>query len=424
MKSITSRNEPRYHCHVNSNAEGDRFVGISIKNDIVEVSFPLGYNLASDPQELQRDILKLIALLASIGKPHPEDVPSDSAEKPLRNHEPIAAYFEIIYDYLRKGHYYTENESVFKVADKGKIHWGKTIKKITPLVTSSGNPIFTSFVVRHSPPCEEKLITQIHKFCVFESFKKFGWLFTPFIPEKPPFLVDRKLSEITLLKKISLTNNDSEKKLFGAMLAVIKANSDDTHSAVFTYGTDSFEYVWEELIDRVFGISNKKDYFPQTSWDLELDEGNGAKYKSPLEPDTIMRVGEKFFVLDAKYYKFGVTHRLEDLPGTSSIHKQITYGEFVHKKEFSSKLPDDVYVYNAFLMPANLCCSNHELAIKVIGKAKSDWKKGQYRYENILGIVVDVKSLIYCYKNDNTQMISLLADSIIAEVDKSFKKTE
>ena len=78
----------------------------------------------------------------------------------------------------------------------------KEIKKITPLVTSSGNPIFTSFVVRHSPPCEEKLITQIHKFCVFESFKKFGWLFTPFIPEKPPFLVDRKLSEITLLKKI------------------------------------------------------------------------------------------------------------------------------------------------------------------------------------------------------------------------------
>ena len=132
-------------------------------------------------------------------------------------------------------------------------------------------------------------------------------------------------------------------------------------------------------------------------------------------------MGEKYFVLDAKYYKFGVSNSLKDLPGTSSIHKQITYGEFVHKKEFDNKSPEEVYVYNAFIMPGNLNCSNRELAIKVVGKAKSDWKKDKYRYENVLGIVIDVKSLIYCYKNDNAKMVSALAESIIAEIDNNKK---
>ena len=42
--------------------------------------------------------------------------------------------------------------------------------------------------------------------------------------------------------------------------------------------------IWEKMIDKVFGIENKADYFPKTTWYV-----NGSKYdNASLEPDTIM----------------------------------------------------------------------------------------------------------------------------------------
>ena len=177
------------------------------------------------------------------------------------------------------------------------------------------------------------------------------------------------------------------------MLAIVNYMGDSEAKKNYRYGTYRFEYVWEALIDKVFGIEGKEAYFPKTTWHLEGGNYNNAS----LEPDTIMIWKNNVYVLDAKYYKYGVTKRPGDLPESTSINKQITYGEYIAGEEKFKKIHgDDYVVYNAFLMPFN--ASSHSWhgndLIRCIGNATSSWKHGMAEYENIKGILVDVKDLM------------------------------
>ena len=81
---------------------------------------------------------------------------------------------------------------------------------------------------------------------------------------------------------------------------------------------------------------------------------------------------QKIYVLDAKYYKFGATKSAGDLPGTGSINKQITYGEYIAEQEIFKKVHGNNYqVYNAFLMPY---ATKEDKTIENIGLAISNWK--------------------------------------------------
>ena len=121
------------------------------------------------------------------------------------------------------------------------------------------------------------------------------------------------------------------------------------------------------------------------------------------------------YVLDAKYYKYGATGKLSDLPESTSINKQITYGEFIAEQEkFKKNFGADFYVYNAFLMPYNSKSSLWENADNYIciGEAISDWKHNQKTYEHILGILIDVKHLMNLYCRSDTSEIEQLAQCI------------
>jgi hypothetical protein len=102
---------------------------------------------------------------------------------------------------------------------------------------------------------------------------------------------------------------------------------------VIIFGAENFEYVWERMIVKVFGVKNKRDFFPRTYW-RHLPKNNTSLHENDtLEPDTIMimdvRGKRRAFVLDAKYYRFGVMGSPLHLPSSSSLNKQITYGEYV-----------------------------------------------------------------------------------------------
>lgn len=51
-------------CHINTNEEGDRFVGIKADSDDVVVYFPVGYHLPENETDIKRDILHLFQVLA------------------------------------------------------------------------------------------------------------------------------------------------------------------------------------------------------------------------------------------------------------------------------------------------------------------------------------------------------------------------
>ena len=52
------------HCHVNTNEDGDRFVGIKADSDNVMVYFPIGYQLPETDAEIRTDIKYLIQVLS------------------------------------------------------------------------------------------------------------------------------------------------------------------------------------------------------------------------------------------------------------------------------------------------------------------------------------------------------------------------
>ncbi len=52
------------HCHVNSNEDGDRFVGIKADSDNAIIYFPIGYELPETDMEIRTDIKHLIQVLS------------------------------------------------------------------------------------------------------------------------------------------------------------------------------------------------------------------------------------------------------------------------------------------------------------------------------------------------------------------------
>ena len=308
-------------------------------------------------------------------------------------------------DFFERG-YYKEREKHYQVAKCGKISWRKTIKTQKSVIQDN-EAYYLNFVVKNNNMNENELITLVHKYCVYQSFDKFGWLFTSYVPEKPRIGLTNKMMISVVMNKLQNTFTDQNKQLFKNMLATLK-KLDDEDQKEFRYGTYKFEYVWEKMIDKVFGISQKVDYFPKTTWSLA---GGKLHDNAFLEPDSIMLYAGKVYVLDAKYYKYGWSGAPGHLPQSTSINKQITYGEYIANADKFTKNGKRPAVYNAFLMPYDSKGKKFptEKPIHYIGTATSDWKSGSEKYENVIGLLIDMKYLMELNGRQDMSEISQLA---------------
>ncbi len=392
-------------CRVNTNIDNDVFVGVMKKDDYYEVSFPIGYHLSTDEKGLRKDILSLMSVLSKYTDR--KDSEFENGLKP-ENGIPFQAYLYVIKDFFDRG-YYKEREQYYQIGKKGKINWSRTIKNCDPVIQNN-QAYYLDYVVKKNTVNEDELISLIHKYCVFESFYKFGWLFTSYIPQKPHLGLTKKMMKAVVNDKLQNTFKDQNKQLFKNMLAIIECFNDDSETD-FKCGTYRFEYVWEKLIDRTFGISNKSDYFPKTTWHTS---DNRVYDNSYLEPDSIMVTDGKIYVLDAKYYKYGSTANPSHLPESTSINKQITYGEYIATSDKfydESGHPD---VYNAFIMPYDSRGIKFPTGknIHYIGTATSDWKDGIEKYQHVIGILMDVNYLMGLASSQDQKEIFKLAKLI------------
>lgn len=209
--------------------------------------------------------------------------------------------------------------------------------------------------------------------------------------------------------KLGSTNDDKKRNLFQAMKDMLKYMDEKTSDRQFYFGTDDFDHVWEKLIDRAFGEKDKDKYFPRSRWLLSHGK---YKEKRPLMPDTIMIYNGKYYILDAKCYKYGWTGIPDHLPNGSSINKQITYGEYLEKY----KGVDANSLFNAFIMPYNMAKNHFKLTSVVgnIGEAVGDWRYNKKYYERIQGIVMDTRYLMYHYSGKPIKEKVALAECIEA----------
>lgn len=409
----------RKSCHVNTNEDGDRFVGVKADINNAIVYFPLGYQLPDDDRLLRRDIRSLFGLLFAFSYKEDRMI---RGKKFVQAHPvdfPIQAFLDVI-DYFMEnsGHYYTETEKRYKTDTKGKIDWKRTAKSQRAFI-KDGQPIYTKFEVEYQSPLDNQLITQIHKYCVYVAYQRLGWLYTNQQINNPGITLNESNKRVfiqELQRKYYDTNKDRDKKLFKSMKAMIEFIDDRVLDKSYYFGTDNFEYVWEKLIDKVFGENNKEDYFPKAVW-VERHGANKTTETHALMPDTIMVYNDKVYILDAKYYRYGDTHNPEHLPDSSSINKQITYGEYIETPDPANPSKPTIAhqsLFNAFLMPYNSESNLFETKDRFVNVAEATgkWRTNLKYYEKIQGIVVDVRYLIHNYIGNHDEDKALLAKSI------------
>lgn len=386
--------------------EREDFVGVRFEFDNAlnhhrpYIIFPYGYDYTSN-----EDVLCLISVLSDYQR-EMQNIGVAYLTEDEKHGFPIQSYRFVIQDYLSNG-YYTERETIYASRANGKVNWGRTVKKEKPVIQDNG-AIYLNLQTRLHHNNDEHIMTEISKHCVYESFAKLGWYYGLSTPAKPTSTL-RKTQFIAILRdKLHKANKDMDKQLFQSMINVIQ-NLDENNSnpQYFAFGTRRFEKVWENLIEKTFGTEkgdNKAKYFPKATWHL-ID--GVVRETNPLLPDTIMinHDDNSLYVIDAKYYRYGITKVDSHLPNMSSIAKQITYAQYIDRHfNFDS-------VRNVFILPFN-AKDNKMSVYHYSGWAIADWIEDTYEYKNIYTILVDTKYLMKNKNSNNIINIGILSNFI------------
>ena len=393
-----------------SKSEYDDFVGLKFEDGRPKVTFPRGFRLSNDESQTRKDIVRLLAAIQRFsGRQEGSSTSSIGGDVQLTF--PILSCQYIIKDFLANG-YYIERETQYVDGTRGKINWKRTVQKKQP-VYNNGNLVYLDFVVKTNKVNSNNLLTRIHEYCVRESFEKLGWLYltSETLPPKPKIHFNKRMFASVLNDALNSTFNDQKRLLFTSMLNIVNSRQETVDSVdKEAYGVTRFEYIWEKMIDHVFGEDNKEKYFPHATW--HIISGNSV-VSSALEPDTIMLHEDKVYILDAKYYKYGITRNPMHLPASSSIEKQIVYGEYV---ETNLGIPREK-IYNAFVMPFDSGSEDEHYRFVSVGTA--DWKTygiNSANYEYVLGILMDTRYLLEQHSKHNASEIEALSDLIVSSL--------
>ena len=133
-----------------------------------------------------------------------------------------------------------------------------------------------------------------------------------------------------------------------------------------------------------------------------------------------MSLSSSVFILDSKYYKYGLTGFYSHLPGAESVCKQMAYAEYVEQLMQEKEIPafagmTSGNIYNAFIMP--YCAdavkwdeTNAKFGEKFgetgslkmcrAGYIYGDWKDRGQGYHKIFCILLDMKSVMWNYANN------------------------
>ena len=401
----------------------NQFVGVKIANNKIEFHYPETYSLSNSDDELRRDILAILRTI-SLAKTLTSNLSSYNSKFNDTDVFPMGAYLWIINDYLTYGRY-ENREKVYQHGAQGKIDWKKTLR--TNPAISKGNVVYTD-IISEKKSQVDNLLTEIYFFCAKRSVDALGWLYgiefdANYVDYERCY--NKKLYLATINTELSHTFDDTKKTRLQHMKNIITGLDDDiTQTREIVYGVDSYEYVYERIIDSMFSnIENIRDFYPTAEWDLVVE--NGPRESSKLRPDTVLEQkkenGRKnLYIIDAKYYRYGTTFLTKHIPETTSIQKQITYGEYVKMMKVGKY--DEIY--SAFVMPysknENIHKDRFNKDIEFVGIARAKWIDDEYETNRkIAGILVDTRFLINNWVKKNQDHINDLIEVIESNIRSS-----
>lgn len=376
-------------CYVELETETNSdHIGITFNKENLKVIFPRGYHISSDDKNLKEDILILIKVFDKYVKSKKAKSCSED-EKDLTtgkgNNFSMTNAIWLLNDYEVNG-LYKEYIHRYKVDKKGNINWSKTIKSTTPYI--SGNDlIYLDFVVKEKNNDINNIILLTQKYIIEKCIDIIGWLYPSIRIEGPNKLPYTHSVCINLLKKeLRLVNIDKTKRLLIHMIDFLENDGHEKDINSFKeYKTKYFMNIWEDMLNDVLGNDDPSKYYPKAIWEIDGKETDASK----LRPDIILNTNKKTYVIDAKYYKYGITKSIDHLPQSSDINKQMLYSEYIKKNK-------GIESYDAFILPYK---SNTKNSFKFVGNARLE--NGVYDKKKIVCILADTKDIMQRYIDGN-----------------------
>ncbi|MDQ0362178.1 LlaJI family restriction endonuclease [Breznakia pachnodae] len=365
--------------------ESNNFVGLRIKKKSIDVYVPWLYRLKENP--LQNDKEGLINFLKSINLAKTQVPGNISNSSNIGEVWPIESFIWILSDFLSNGLYFSiERKNDY---NNGTVNWKKTLKQ-QPMI--SNNQFFYTKLCTSYRSLTSNTITQIYSFCVNISCSRIGWLYGEMFKLDTDVYLSIEEMIYLLEQERSKTFDDEKRIRFGHMIKILSnIDNDNLRNSNFVFGITNYYYVFERMVDVMFGnIYDKKIYQPRSKWVL-LDEKEVQA--NPLMPDTILKKKDIIYLIDAKLYQYGINSDTRYLPGSQSIQKQITYGDFLMNNLNISE------VRNIFILPNN----NEVDLFSYFGYAQADWRNtdGEIPHEKIFGFFVDLRYLVTNYQLGN-----------------------
>lgn len=364
-------------------------IGINIIDNGMNVIFPRGYDLGNNERDLRKDILLLIKVLDKYRSRKEGKIFNNDKERLVSGKGskfPIKIAIWLLSNYENNG-IYNEYIHNYKVDKRGNTNWSRTIKTQIPYI-SNNNLVYTDFVVRKKNNDINNKVILIHKAVIESCINNMGWLYPHINIDRGNKLPFSKTICINILKKeLSVSNLDSKKQLLKNIINFLRCTGDDIDNfKMEEYKTEYFMNIWEDMLNVVLGNENAENYYPKAQWNII---GKDSIDASSLRPDIILRDEKIVYVLDAKYYKYGVTGNVLDLPQSSDITKQMLYSSYIVSNR-------NIYgvdsAYDAFLIPYN---GRGESVFKIVGNATVDIE--EFKDKKVDCILVDIKSIMQSY---------------------------
>ena len=377
--------------YIPNNKRDSKYIGFDFEKDNSVFIFPCQYLDENVNEKTKKsEARKIMSLLKKVQKDYIFGGKSDELYQ-------FYSMIWLIQDFINRG-YYSETENISKISTNGRINWKQTIKN-NSILFDNGNIIYKDIVRNKNIINESQIITQIYKCCLSYSVERLGFIFGIDSTEKSIFDMDSKDKEMMIYylnTELHQTFLDYKKQLLQHLLTIITNKNDKNKDIGYSIYDAEFEYVFEFLINKVFGNENVTEYYNKYEYHIFEDNKEKTYSASHLRPDTIMKKDDiNYYIIDAKYYNFGYTKSGKDLPQSSSISKQIGYNHYVRdllKEKLNAD--NDISVKSIFLLPF---ASKTNEYIKYIGYASSDKITDKNHEDSIAICLIDLKELINTY---------------------------
>lgn len=300
---------------------------------------------------------------------------------------PLIIYF--IKDYYNNG-LYNNSQKIIEINGDDEILWEKTINETFALIQNN-QPYYLELYTKKTINDDLDYFKLLHEVILTNCSRDLENAFLLDLFDFPPIgLNNSSLDDFgdveyilyRINQELNVQFNSHKQSLLKAMYAymVRKYSYMDDEDYLSTYGTNSYNLIWEEMCCRVLD-DKKNDLLIDLKLPLKLnseyDENSTLLsiiekpkwygYEHPsgefcksasksLEPDSITffdNDGEfEFIIFDAKYYNLHLKKdsNLLNYPGIESVTKQYLYE--LSFKEFV-KLHGFVDIKNCFLFPSN-----------------------------------------------------------------------